>query len=153
MSLIMFFLIFEVSSLYGLMIVLTLFSITYIYLYKKFISIDIYTQKAKEEKKKLNELKKYLENYSLINKREILEIYLWEQYLVYATIFNINRNINEILEVNLEEETNDKKEIQFDFYENKYFKIDSKNQKIYLSEKEEENLFQVERNEKRKEGE
>lgn len=101
----------------------------------------------------MNELKKYLENYSLINKREILEIYLWEQYLVYATIFNINRNINGILEVNLDGEVNDKKDIQFDFYENKYFKIDSKNQKIYLSEKEEENLFQVERNEKRKEGE
>ena len=43
----------------------------------------------------------------------------------------------EILQVNLEEKTNDKKDIQFDFYENKYFYIDDKNQKIYIKEKEE----------------
>ena len=98
-----------------------------------------------------NQLK--LEDYSFINKREILEIYLWEKYLAYATIFNINHNIIEILQVNLEEKTKDKKEIQFDFYENKYFYIHDKNQKIYISPKEQENLFQPEYNLKRKDGE
>lgn len=119
------------------MIVLCLFTGIGVYLYKKFKNTDIYTQKAKEEKERLNALKKYLEDYSLINKREILEIYLWEKYLAYATIFNINHNIIEILQVNLEEKISDKKEIQFDFYENKYFYIDDKNQKIYIKEKEE----------------
>lgn len=66
-----------------------------------------------------------------------MEIYLWEKYLAYATIFNINHNIIEILQINLEENTNNKKDIQFDFYENKYFYIDDKNQKIYIKEREE----------------
>ena len=122
-------------------------------MHKKFKNIDIYTPKAKEEKERLKGLKKYLQDYSLIDKREILEIYLWEKYLAYATIFNINHNIIEILQVNLEEKTKDKKEIQFDFYENKYFYIDDKNQKIYISPKEQENLFQAEYNLKRKDGE
>lgn len=113
-------------------------------MYKKFKNVDIYTQKSKEEKERLQGLKKYLQDYSLIHKREILEIYLWEKYLAYATIFNINHNIIEILQVNLEEKTKDKKEIQFDFYENKYFYIDDRKQKIYIDQKEEENLFQVE---------
>ncbi len=142
-----------VGDLYGSLLVLCLFTIIGIYLDKKFKNIDIYTPKAKEEKERLKGLKKYLQDYSLIDKREILEIYLWEKYLAYATIFNINHNIIEILQVNLEEKTKDKKEIQFDFYENKYFYIDDKNQKIYISPKEQENLFQAEYNLKRKDGE
>ena len=138
---------------YGSLLVLCLFTIIGIYLHKKFKNIDIYTPKAKEEKERLKGLKKYLQDYSLIDKREILEIYLWEKYLAYATIFNINHNIIEILQVNLEEKTKDKKEIQFDFYENKYFYIDDKNQKIYINPKEQENLFQAEYNLKRKDGE
>lgn len=113
----------------------------------------MYTKKAEEEKERLIGLKKYLEDYSLINKREILEIYLWEKYLAYATIFNINHNIIEILQVNLEEKVNAKKEIQFDFYENKYFYIDDRKQKIYIDPKEEQIIFQPQRYTKRKEGE
>ncbi len=111
-------------------------------MYKKFKNIDIYTSKAKEEKERLKGLKNYLQDYSLIDKRKILEIYLWEKYLAYATIFNINHNIIEILQVNLEEKVKDKKEIQFDFYENKYFYIDDRNQKVYISEKEQKKFFQ-----------
>lgn len=132
----------SIQDLIGSMLVLCLFTGIGVYLYKKFKNTDIYTQKAKEEKERLNALKKYLEDYSLIHKREILEIYLWEKYLAYATIFNMNHNIIEILQVNLEEKISDKKEIRFDFYENKYFYIDAQNQKVYISEKEQKKIFQ-----------
>lgn len=106
-----------------------------IYSYKKFKDVNIYTSKAEEEKERLNSLKRYLKEYSLMDNKGILEIYLWEEYLAYATIFNINHNIIEILQVNLEEnigKKNKPKNIRFDFYENKYFYIDDKNQKKYI---------------------
>lgn len=111
-----------------------------LYSFNKFKKVDIYTKKAKEEKDKLNGLENYLKDYSLINNKEILDIYLWERYLAYATIFNINHNVLETLKINLKEnqtkENEKAREIKFDFYENKYFYINDKNQKIYIQEKE-----------------
>lgn len=113
--------------------------ILYIYSFNKFKKVDIYTKKAKEEKEKLDGLANYLKDYSLINKKDFLDIYLWERYLAYATIFNINHNILENLKISLEEKStkeNEKaKEIKFDFYENKYFYIDENDKKIYVEGK------------------
>jgi len=111
-----------------------------LYSFNKFKKVNIYTKKANEEKDKLNGLENYLKDYSLINNKGILDIYLWERYLAYATIFNINHNVVETLKINLEENTTKEnkkpREIKFDFYENKYFYIDDNNQKIYVEEKE-----------------
>ncbi len=103
--------------------------------YQKSQQIDMYTEKAKQEKETLQELEKYLDESSLIKERDILEIYLWEKYLAYAVIFNINGNIIKILEVNLEKQIKPPIEIQFDFFENKYFYINEEGQKIYIDEK------------------
>lgn len=34
-------------------------------------------------------LKKYMEDFSMLDKREVLEIAIWEKFLVYATAFGI----------------------------------------------------------------
>lgn len=120
------------------LIELTITAITYMNSYKKFKQIDIYTEKAKKEKEKLKATKKYLEEYSLIENKKLLEIYLWEKYLAYATIFNINHDIIKTLKMNLTNDSINKKpkKIQLDFYENKYFYIDENNKKIYIEGKE-----------------
>ncbi len=108
--------------------------------YKKLKKMDIYTEKAKEEKENMIELKKYLENYSLIKNRELIEIYLWEKYLAYSVILDINQNIIDILKINLDKDVDENdeivKNIQFDFYENQYFYIDKNNQKRYITKQE-----------------
>ena len=52
------------------------------------------TQEGMDEREKWEGLKKYLQEYSLIKDREVLEISLWEKYLVYATLFG---NAEEVL--------------------------------------------------------
>lgn len=47
------------------------------------------TQKGENEKEKWHALKRYMENFSLLNEREVPELVLWEKYLVYATAFGI----------------------------------------------------------------
>ena len=51
--------------------------------------INIYTETGTEERAKWRGLKKFMEDFSLIDEREIPELSLWEQYLVYATGFGI----------------------------------------------------------------
>ena len=47
------------------------------------------TQKGVNEQEKWKALKRYMENFSLLNEREVPELVLWEKYLVYATAFGI----------------------------------------------------------------
>lgn len=42
-----------------------------------------------DEKEMWKGLKKYMEDYSMLKKREIPEIAIWEHFLVYATAFRI----------------------------------------------------------------
>ncbi len=51
--------------------------------------VSIYTEQGAEEKGKWKGLKKFMEDFSLIDEREIPELVLWEKYLVYATAFGI----------------------------------------------------------------
>ena len=46
-------------------------------------------QKGVDEKEEWNGLKKYMEEFSMIDKREVPELIIWEKYLVYATAFGI----------------------------------------------------------------
>ena len=52
-------------------------------------TINVYTQKGIDEKQMWRGLKKYMEDFSMLDKREIPEIVIWEQFLVYATAFGI----------------------------------------------------------------
>lgn len=47
------------------------------------------TQKGIDEKAKWKGLKNYMEEFSLLNEREIPELEIWEEYLVFATVFGI----------------------------------------------------------------
>lgn len=47
------------------------------------------TQKGIDEKEKWKGLKKYMEDFSLLDEKEIPALELWEEYLVYATVFGI----------------------------------------------------------------
>ena len=63
------------------------------------IRLNVLTEKGKEEKKKLLELKKYIKDYSLIEKRDLESVILWDDYLAYATAFGIpNKVIDNIYE-------------------------------------------------------
>lgn len=47
------------------------------------------TDKGLEEKAKWLGLKKYMEDFSLLNEKEVPDLKLWEKYLVFATAFGI----------------------------------------------------------------
>lgn len=51
--------------------------------------VNVYSQKAIDEIEMWKGLKKFMEELSQIDKKEIPEIVLWEKYLVYATAFGI----------------------------------------------------------------
>lgn len=51
--------------------------------------INVLTQKGVDEKEKWKGLKKYMEDFSLLNEKEVPAIEVWEHYLVYATAFGI----------------------------------------------------------------
>ena len=47
------------------------------------------TQKGIDESEKWKGLKKYMEDFSLLDEKEIPALEVWEEYLVYATVFGI----------------------------------------------------------------
>lgn len=47
------------------------------------------TQKGLNEQEKWKGLKRYMEDFSLLNEKEVPALILWEKYLVYATAFGI----------------------------------------------------------------
>ena len=51
--------------------------------------LDQLTQKGIDEAEMWKGLKHYMEDFSMLDKREVPEIALWEKYLVYATAFGI----------------------------------------------------------------
>ena len=51
--------------------------------------LNVLTQKGIDLKEKWKGLKKYMEDFSLLDKREVPELAIWEKYLVYATAFGI----------------------------------------------------------------
>lgn len=53
------------------------------------------TSKGRELNLKLEGLKEYLKDYSLLDEREVKEIELWEDYLIYSVMFGQNKNIVE----------------------------------------------------------
>lgn len=51
--------------------------------------INVYTQKGIDEKEMWKGLKKYMKDFSMLDKREIPQIAIWEHFLVFATVFGI----------------------------------------------------------------
>ena len=60
------------------------------------------TSKGRELNQKLEGLKNYLKDYSLMNEREAKEIELWDDYLIYSVMFGHNKKIIEEYEKYIE---------------------------------------------------
>ena len=55
--------------------------------------IAVITQKGYDEKIQWRALKRFLEEYSLLNEKEVPQLAIWEKYLVYATAFGIANKV------------------------------------------------------------
>lgn len=53
----------------------------------------IRTEKGEEINRKIEGLKKYMSDYSLIKDKTQKELALWDEYLVYSVIFNLNNKV------------------------------------------------------------
>ncbi len=63
--------------------------------FHKVHSVKTASVALKEEATKLLGLKRFLLDYSLINKREVIEVKLWEDYLIFAQILGIADKVSE----------------------------------------------------------
>ena len=57
------------------------------------------TQKGMDFKEELEGLKRYMEDFSMLDKREVPELVIWEKYLIYATVFGIADKVLKQLKV------------------------------------------------------
>ncbi len=60
------------------------------------------TDKGKEERKKLYAIRNFLNDFSKLDEKEIPEVALWENYLVYATAFGIGDKVLKSMKIKLE---------------------------------------------------
>ena len=86
-------LLFKYGFIIPFMLVILFYIISAIYISKKIKSVNVYTKEGTEERAKWRRLKNFLKDFSLIDEREISELVLWEQYLVYATGFGIANKV------------------------------------------------------------
>lgn len=71
--------------------------------------LNVLTQKGVDIQEQWKGLKKYMEDFSLLDKREVPELAIWEKYLVFATAFGIADKVIKQLKMvypNFEEMTN-----------------------------------------------
>jgi uncharacterized membrane protein len=66
-----------------------------------------FTQKGVNERAKWNGLVNFMKDFSLIDKREVPELALWEKYLVYATVFGVADKVIKQLKVYFPEMTDE----------------------------------------------
>ena len=65
-------------------------------LYKRYHTL---TQKGTDEKEAWNGLKNFMDDFSMMDKKEVPELVLWEHYLIYATAFGISDKVLKDLKV------------------------------------------------------
>ena len=65
-----------------------------------------FTQKGVNEQEEWRAFKKYMEDFSYLNEKEVPELVLWEKYLVYATAFGIADKVLKQLKVKYPELNN-----------------------------------------------
>lgn len=67
------------------------------------------TVKGEEVNKKLEGLKNYIKDFSILNEREQQELMVWEEYLIYSVLFNQNQKVFDELSFLVEAEYEDGK--------------------------------------------
>lgn len=65
------------------------------------------TQKGVDRREEWKGLKRYMEDFSMLDEREVPELVLWEKYLVYATAFGIAEKVLKQLKVRYPELADD----------------------------------------------
>lgn len=96
-----FFIIFSLAMIIGLGMITKVISVATIILgviaiIKKIIilkRLNVFTQKGVNEIEEWKGLKKYMQDFSLLNEREVPDIVIWEKFLVYATAFGIAEKV------------------------------------------------------------
>lgn len=71
--------------------------------------LNVLTQKGVDKQEQWKGLKKYMEDFSMLDRREVPELVIWEKYLVFATAFGIADKVIKQLRIvypNLDEMTN-----------------------------------------------
>ena len=59
--------------------------------------IDVYSLQVKEEMIHILGLKTFLEEMSLIHEKEVIEVKMWEDYLIFASILNLAKEVEKEL--------------------------------------------------------
>ena len=94
------------NHFFYLSIILNIISIIFIYFQLKKVphklNIEL-TKLGKEKKQQLYALRNFLNDFSRLNEKEIPEVYLWEQYLVYATLFGIGDKVLKSMKLKINE--------------------------------------------------
>lgn len=75
--------------LIGILALIILAIVKSIASHKYYKKLNPFTEKGLNEKEMWKGLKKYMEEFSLLDKREVPELAIWEEFLVYATVFGI----------------------------------------------------------------
>lgn len=71
--------------------------------------INVLTQEGIDMQQEWKGLKKYMEDFSMLDRREVPELVIWEKYLVFATVFGVADKVIKQLKIvypNLDEMTN-----------------------------------------------
>jgi len=89
----------EVPILLTLVLLVILMIINSILFLRIFKRDNVLTQKGVDEREKWKGLKKYMLDFSLLNEKEVYSIQIWEEYLVYATVFGIANKVIEQLKL------------------------------------------------------
>ena len=61
--------------------------------------INVLTQEGVDEKNKWDAFEKFMEDFSMLDQKEIPDVVLWEKYLVFATAFGISEKVLKQLKV------------------------------------------------------
>ena len=74
------------------------------------------TQKGAEEYKKWNAFKNFLNDFGKFSDKEVLEVALWEKYLVYATLFGCAKKVIKVMKVEMVNAPDDYFDTYLDLY-------------------------------------
>ena len=90
--------------------------------YKKSFTKDIHSLSdvGKEQLTEAMGLKKFLEDFSLIDEREIKEVSIWDSYLVYATLFGVSDKVIKQMKKVYPQELIDQQQVSIDYLERSY---------------------------------
>ncbi len=95
------------SRWYMLLIPLVVLSVLLILSFILISRYNYLTQEGINERERWNGLKKYMEDFSLLNEKEVPDLILWEKYLVYATVFGISEKVLKQLKIKYPDMMND----------------------------------------------